>query len=430
MIMSKIDTKLNILFLLSFLLSLYIALDSVFPPLAGISQSTNLRFIAIFLWLAVAFIAYPNFFLKQTPHRLLTFVFLLYTVAISYIFNNSLIGNRYVDIFSIYLFYIIYEFNVKTSHKKFNLRIVFTLIPFLLFSLIKTGYGLISSPYLSRSIKSVGEESLNLLKQGIGGYAFIYFLALMFPIILYFIIFSRKYRIHSLKKNILVLLSLMILSVIVLSNYAQAIVLVFISIFGIILYRLYLLDKKIMTLFLFFVFVLVLINFQFLITSSLEIMTSILPKGTYTNRIEELLNEFKSSGFNSVFSDRAIKWEESLSTFIKHPLFGAVLDKNTSAQGYIIGVGQHSEIFDTFAFFGLGIGLIEIYILFHPYVTRFQSNLSFLFFIEFTLIIILFFFNEANPSMGLAIFLVLPTIADRYILEKKAKFKYHLRGGF
>ena len=81
----------------------------------------------------------------------------------------------------------------------------------------------------------------------------------------------------------------------------------------------------------------------------------------------------------------------------------------------IINLGNHSHLLDTFAIYGLGFGILQVYIYIIPLLTRinkingyYESQailICIVFFMFFTL-------NVMTPSVGFAVYFIYPTTWD------------------
>jgi hypothetical protein len=105
----------------------------------------------------------------------------------------------------------------------------------------------------------------------------------------------------------------------------------------------------------------------------------------------------------------------SIETFFENPLFGSIFRNLKGVNGEILGFGQHSFILDTFSLFGVIIGLLNLFLIIYPFMSnlkrynRINRKLS----IIVLFITLLFFYtNNAVPSIGFAIFMLLPMLCD------------------
>ncbi len=186
-------------------------------------------FLAMFLWLIFAIFAHPSFFTRLSIHKFFIFIFILYTVVTPYLFGNGTIGNRYLEQSIMFIFYLIYQYNNTYGFTNSSKAIVKWSLPFIIFTSIITLKGLIKMPYLARSIKSSGEDTMLLRSQGIGGYELIYFLVFV-SIILFFILNNWKlFNLSVQKKILIIMLFILFVLTVVYANYFTALLMMIIS---------------------------------------------------------------------------------------------------------------------------------------------------------------------------------------------------------
>ena len=65
------------------------------------------------------------------------------------------------------------------------------LAPFLIYTWVKTTLALLVNPWLTRSIKTGGDYTKEMLSLGIAGYSLIYFLVALIPVLVYIILNSK-----------------------------------------------------------------------------------------------------------------------------------------------------------------------------------------------------------------------------------------------
>lgn len=398
---------------ITLLLISYITISSVFPPLRAIILNNTLMVaISMLSWLIITFIKKPNFYFSPTIQRLIVLIFIFYSFIMPYLFGNEVIGNRYLGITPIFFLYIVYEYNAKYNESKNNLRIIKLTIPFALITLIRTLQALLINPYISRRIKSSGESSLNLLSQGIGGYEFIYFLVLVFPVLVYLTFFSgflkkKYYRI------ILLFLSILVFAVIILSNYFTAFIVALSSILIMLLVRFVKRQKAFAGIMLIFGIIILLLVGNSLAIFLLNWMYGWLGNGLTAERILNIKYSILY-GNNQIVS--TARWDlirVSIVAFLNNPIFGTIADVQSNVLSFETSAGQHSHFIDTFAFLGLLPGLAQIYIVFQPYFRRLKNSLANELIIPVLYsIVIIFTFNTVTPSMGVAVSLIAPTVYD------------------
>lgn len=410
----------GIINIMMYIVSVFLAVNSIFPPMKAIPGITLITFIFMFVWIFLAFTKNPFFFIKMPFHRLLTFVFILYTVLVPYLLGNDTIGNRYLAISQIFLFYIIYVFYRDHGKQKYNIGIIKWVIPFLIYSAVKTVLALCSNPFISRSIKSHGEYSLRVSSQGIGGYELIYFLTL-FCIIQFYISFIHKEKTISKKMHILNLMMLALFStVIVLSNYFTALVICVTSIILLLFIKFTNGTNILKRLAGIYLIILIIIYIKRISIFVVRIAITTLNPGKTLDRITAIYQKLQFGSDVALLDSRILTLHKSLDALSNNPVLGLISKKiEFDTDGYLVGFGQHSQILDTFALFGIFIGIAQIYILCQPYFIRIKnSGIKDLPIVLMIAMMTLFFMNNVTASIGLVLFLIFPTIHDELELRK------------
>ena len=387
-----------------------------------------IRAISFFnlLWLVLLMILVVSIFLTSKrsrilkPDRLTFFIvlYIIYTVGVSFLSGNLSIANRFIELSQIPIFYIAFEHNRKLGRNMNNFRIIKLLSPFIILTCILTLNEYRITPYISRMIKTGATEGKEIMASGVGGYEFIYFIVFLFSVLI-FTFRSIDVGKHLKKsKLIMLLLTLLFSYTIVLSGYSTALLLILSAIlfraFGksINLNKVFKIVSSIIVL-----FVLFLICINYFIDNILVLFENNL---NY-NKILEIISFFNSDTLGVSSEARLNVYQQSISIFINNPFFGIILDPiAVNSSGELIGFGQHSEIFDNFALFGLFIGLLNIYILMKPIIDRIKivkkkySGLGLLVLINF---VTLSLFNNITPSIGFAVLFIYPTISE--IIKKQ-----------
>ncbi|VDN46216.1 membrane protein of unknown function [Petrocella atlantisensis] len=403
---------------LSTFFAFYLVISNLIPQIRVIPGFYLLMFLSIFLWLFTAALAHPSFFTQFNVHKLLIFLFILYTVTVPYIFGNGTIGNRYLEHGVMLIFYLIYRYNRAYGYSNSNMLIVnFSLLSLTITSVL-TLLGLFNNPYLARSIKSSGEHTMYLRSQGIGGYEFIYLLVFV-SINLFFLLCNKKFiKLKARSTYIITFLFTLFLLTIVSANYFTALLMLIASFVVLLIFKNRNILAKVYILFLGVILILFRKNiFDFLIKGIIKLMGS-------GATVEKLLKLQESSsiyyGSDSIFSDRASTIISSWLSFLENPISGLVISPIQSSGGFLTGFGQHSHFVDTLALYGLFIGVLNIYIILYPFFIRFDKKRE-LFSLNLSMLIsvlIIFSFNNVTPSIGFGIFFVYPVFYD-WVMELK-----------
>lgn len=398
-------------------------LISFYPPVKNLENYNQIWAFSLFCIVLLLFLRYSSSLLRFSFHRYMIFLFVLYTVFVAYLGGNGVIGNRFLELSQIFVFYILYEIIKFKRLHNISIKVFHYLLPFVLLTCYETIIALVANPFAARAIK--GDPNIDvLIGNGVGGYGFIYLLVFLSNILLYVILdkhVSKKYRL------IYTICFFVFLVTIIFSNFTTALLLVSIG------FVVKILLPKINTVQMYlFIFVGIAVNYfsAFFIDTAINIAANFLGDSLNLNRlleIRQLINEGTGGG---AIQARAASYDESLTIFFNNPVFGIITDPIERIGDGVAGFGQHSQILDTFALYGFLIGIMQLYILFNPLIKRLQKKTRQLTSLPFLMIIttaILFTGNNATPSIGFALFFVYPTVLD-YLLEKKSnkKIKFYL----
>jgi hypothetical protein len=412
---SHINHKRTLLYKASLLITFMLGLCSFFPPLRSLIFFNELWVVFLISWLLFTFLNNPNFFLKPNKHRRLVYLYFILTVGVAYVSGNNVIGNRYLELFLIPLFYMAYENNKQSGSNHDNLLILKFTAPFILITSFLTFQALLINPYASRSIKisqNLGKVSSSL---GIGGFELIYFLVIVYTILLFFIYFNFK-----IKNVTITIITFLLFATIILSNFSTALFLIFIgSIIRVFFNRIY--YSRIV-----FIITLLLIFsvfYQHIIYFFIDNLILInFGDGKNTETLLEVKNYLLDSQSGGAIIGRNETFSHSIQLILENPFLGIINNPiSTNIQGQITGFGQHSLILDTFALFGIFTIVLQLYILFQPLLIRLKYNNKFI--SGFALAILFVFLiqvtiNNATPSIGFATFFIYPTLYDLYLKRK------------
>lgn len=397
----------------------YLVISNLIPQIRVIPGYYILMFLSMFLWLIFAALAHPSFFIRLNMHKFFIFFYISYTVIVPYIFGNRIIGNRYLEHSIMLILYLIYKYNNAYGYiNSSKLIIKFSLLSMTITSVL-TLIGLIKNPYLARSIKSSGEDTMFLRTQGIGGYEFIYMLVFV-SIILFFILYNKK--LFNLKLRfilIIILLFTLFVMTIIYANYFTAFLMLLISIVSLLILK----NRNILTkVFILFMGIILTIFRKNIVEYTISSMINFLGSGATVEKLFKLQAAFLGySGNDSIFSDRASSILLSWNSLLENLIGGLVVKPIGSSGGFLTGFGQHSHFMDTFALYGLVIGILSIYIILYPLFIRFKKN-HVLFSLNLSMLIsvlIIFSLNNVTPSIGFVIFFMYPVFYD-WVMELKS----------
>lgn len=273
----------------TFCLSLY----QVFPVFRSLPQNTYIEFLFFGMWLVSYFFARNNKMNFRGYLGAVT-IFSLYTIGIPRFFDNAVLSNRYASVTVGFTFFLTYLHLKEDGLIDMGWKIIKLVSPFYLFTVIRTMIELMTNPYVSRSIKSTGEASKALLRQGVGGYYLIYMSVIVAAILMYLILNTKGSRLGSAKKLILFIFAAVVIRLIMLSNYFTALGIVTICLCLCISLRAYQ-NSPWLGIFIFgVVFLILIVKGADIFIWLLESIKGIFAEGRTLDRINMTINDLKS----------------------------------------------------------------------------------------------------------------------------------------
>ncbi len=399
-------------FLIMDLLLVIYGLEAVFPPVTIYFNSTLICTICMFGWVCISFITDSDYYLKQDLRNTYPLIFIAATIIIPYLFGNGVIGNRYLSLCMIPLGYFIFNFYKEKERLNELKKVTMIICGFAVITFFVTLKALVQDPYISRSIKSWGEYSLDLARKGIGGYGFIYFTVIVSQFLLY-IFLKSKLKFVKAFSFIFYLLSLFFT---LKSNYMTALLTVLIA-SAVMIIRNYM-GKNVINNIILILFAALMIILALNIDSIVANFSDFIPK-----RIAQIVNNgnesITKSIFNEFVNDRWPTMLSSINIFLKRPLLGMVASKDITLtqDGYLAELGQHSHILDTFALYGFLIGLFNILIIFKPFRGTDGKKIGYGKALNAAMavcIIAVYLFNNATPSTAFSFGIIFPLIRELY----------------
>lgn len=404
--------KNDVNFIVMDLLLLLYGLESFFPPITAFSNSSVVSLISLLGVVFVMFITDRDYFISQNIRNTYPLVLWFIMAVLPYLFGIGVIGNRYLSLGLIPLGYFIFNYYKKYNRLCELKIIVLALSMFIAITFIVTLKALIINPYVSRSIKSSGEYSMNLARQGIGGYHFIYFIVIAGQFLLYIFLKSKS----AFIKIFTFVLYLFTLFFILKSSYMTALLIALIA-SGVMLISNYSgkgIANKAMMVVVVLIFILTIVNIDFIT----EQLSHFLP-----NRILNIVDNGESGILQSIFdeflNDRFPVMKESVVKAITYPVIGLLTSKELSVgnNGMLVGFGQHSYILDTFALYGLAIGTVNIFVILKPFFDVNGKRIKYGKALNNSMIVCLlgiYLFNNATQSTAFGFCLIYPLIRELY----------------
>ena len=408
-----IDKKNSVFFgLMNIVLFVYF-LELVFPPITVYGDTAWICIFCLVIWFGLSFINEPAFYLTLNYHRLYLFAFLFCSIIFPYVFGVGTYGNRYVSLALIPFGIIIFDYYKRFNRLRHLKMVVMSIVPFILYTTLNTLKRLLENPFIVRSIKSSGEYSEELARQGIGSYGFVYFMVVVGVILLYiFLKTANKWMRFS------VLLGyILTLYFIFKTNYVTALVALVVS--SAILLYVYIgqrgkRNRVIM--------VIAIALGAFLLLSLDNIVLAIedyLPERLARAIVPEGEQTVVNALFEEFTADRWPTMLKSLEAFRDNLLFGLMgKGEINNYLGFISDFGQHSHIVDTFAIFGVFLGIMIVFAIFAPFKDMngkwIKEQLPLTVAICVCTVLI-YLFNNATSTIAFAITIIFPLVREYYI---------------
>lgn len=399
------------------LIVFYLAVASFLPEIQALKGYTLSCFIASFSWVIYAALSKPYFFINKQINKHTILLFIMYTFLMPYISGNGTIGNRYLSYGQVFIFYLIYQYNHSYGYDNSSRFIIKWSLPFIVYTSIQTLSMLLSNPFLSRSLKGNGDEYSALIRlQGVGGYEFIYFLVFIVILLLFFI-FNKKNLKYTFRMQIsFYSLLLLFAGTAIYSNYFTGLTIIVVSFFTLIFLKK---RSKVSRLVLAIAGILTLVQGKWIFMNITNSLMDLLGSGKTVERLISLqMNILGSGGGENLLGDRIATIVSSWDALLQNPLTGLITKKIAYDGDFLVGFGQHSQILDTFALYGLFIGLLNIYILIQPFIRGGRN--SALSSLNFTMLVssfLLFIMDNVTLSVGYAVFFIYPVVYD-YLFER------------
>jgi hypothetical protein len=282
-------------------------------------------------------------------------------------------------------------------------------------TLLITYKALLENPYISRSIKSSGEYSTSLARQGIGGYTFIYFMTIISVLILYYFIEAEK----PWKKMGAAVCYVISVLFTIKSNYMTAFLIVIIGACLLVFLKLSLKGRKGIIAGVLVVLFIALLGFN--LDKILSMIGPILPKRISSVLLVDDGISVTESIINEFLGDRWPTMLRSIEAFKEHPILGLLGSGQLQvSNGSLYGFGQHSYILDTFALYGIVGGTLNLLALAAPFINRYRIKRDISLDITmFVVMLLLYLVNNASESIALAVTIIYPFIRDITVIKNR-----------
>lgn len=381
---------------------MYISVWATAPILAYGTGYRILALLAIVVWSILELFEKRSVFLKPPPYVLVLFLFLLYTIPVSYLADGISGLNRNIQFYIMVFFLFVYTSYQRKSLEILKPVVYLNIILFTIWS-IATYMALLQDSHISRTLIRSSEVAEQYSKSGVGGFSFIY--ALLIYII--GVMALLKNRFEEKKKfsiaSVFLIFSVVLAMLVVLkAEYSTAVILMVLSV-SFFLFHTKSFQHNIIIFLVFILAYLVLKNYM---VDFLQFLLQYAEGTNYYFKLEDMITSLNTSDASGTAAERIERYFRSINIFLENPLVGIWSIEN---------VGKHSLILDTFAQFGIFSGVALIYILFSiPYhILRTHKKNRKLALTVLFLIVALSSLNNVSMAYGFMFYLFYPYIITR-----------------
>lgn len=389
------------------LLLFVLAIANASPHIFLYGYQRPLYFIVLFVCIVITLFRVVNGKKISKDHlkdHLIRIALVILMLAFPVICGNSAYANRYLHLSGVLLYPIIYEATKNTRIPGYVVRI---LIIWSIVIAIPTILACSQAPYASRQ----ADQSALYQSMGVGGYMYIYAIALGSVILFAYAINS------TFSKKTMLLYAIWILYIVTIykSNFMTAVLVAVIGAFCCIICKKNSAKNKMISISLFLLF---LFFMSGPILQALDgLIKSIIPEsGRIANIFRGSGNIFQSLT-NEFVGDRLPTLQSSITVINKHPIAGLIFYENN-----IVDFGQHSTILDTFALWGIPIGGIYFILMLKPYFSFNRcKHYEYIIPVLVSFIILAFFNNIECTSVFVMFYIglcVVDSVGDREPIVK------------
>lgn len=384
---------------------LFLILSAVYPKITIIGNNAILCFASEIVWLILAYCQSKTVFSRIVSKNWYFFAFMAYVSIIPYLFGNPSIGNRYIYTFGLTFGILIFEYYYEIEKLNMLKKLLIISAPFFLYTFITTFIVARSNPWFIRAVDN--QEGRDLLRQGFGGYHFVYLVTIFFSVFVFIALREKKLRLVSM------IVVVVTFSFVVISNYFTAVLVCLICVFVAFANRF---REHPVYFFIFLIPIIIIVVFLLSPAFQKLFLGLFSPEGRIYRSLNTSNNSLFGAFFNEFVRDRWPVNQISIDAFLKHPIFGIVVRPLANDGIYDTGYGQHSFILDTFALFGFVIGVINVAIL-YGVKKEFTNNAKELLYSPSVLVPLftISLFNNITHSVAIAATIIAPLIVHEAI---------------
>lgn len=379
---------------------LYLIVWSIAPPL-GIDLVYRLLALALAaVWAVIAFMRRIQL---ETIH-IWALLFVLLIVFVTYVrynsFSNIIKQIAWYILFVEFIFFSFYSKKNLWHEIELILPIVF--LVFIFFN-YKTAVVLIEDPTIARKIVRMDDDVVQLMRQGIGGYALVYSQVLMFPAALFWTL--KAFRNDRIKFLIGIVWLVSYAFLIANASYSIALFSTFASLFVLLFYKGKSVVGVIVITMILFVGVMASIMY---ITPWREWLLVTFDGTAVAKKINDLVNPVDSGGEDSI-QVRITQYIRSLQAMLQYPVVGTLWRSALT--------GTHSHVLDSFAIYGWFGGYLNIKMIYSApnyYKNKYDNFKAIISVANAELVVMIFIslFDTLTFEMMCPLFILVPLIME------------------
>ncbi len=381
---------------------MYISVWVTAPILAYGTAYRVLAFLAIIVWLILELSAKRSVLRKPTSYILMLYLFLLYTIPVSYLADGISALTRNIQFYIMVFFLFVYASYRRKSLEILKPVVYLNIILFTVW-MMTTYMALLQDSHISRTLIRSSEVAVQASQSGVGGFSFIYALLIYIVAVMALLKnrFKEKKRLNI--TSIFLLFSVLLAMLVVLkAEYSTAVILMVLSV----VYFLFHTKSVRRNIIIFLVFILAYLLLKSYMADFLQFLLQFAEGTNYRFKLEDMITSLNTDEAAGTAGERIDRYIRSINIFLENP-FAGIWSIET--------VGKHSLILDTFAQFGIFAGVALIYILFKiPYqILKKQKKNRTLALTALFLIVALSSLNNVSMAYGFIFYLFYPYIITR-----------------
>lgn len=397
----------------------YLVIWSTSPILAyGIGWRVGAVFSVLIFVLMQIFLAESRAGRFNSLIVLLAIFYVIYTSVLSSVIDGSIGVIRNLQIYIMLFFACVYETR-RRDILSLTPVIWVALVTIPIWQFVTFHHITVVDPHAARVVIRSGQDSYDLLQEGVGGYGLIYASVLMVPPLLSLAFLHPEgpwlpswLRSRPLIAKSIILTSVAVSTVVVIvSGYSIAVVALTVSVATFVLLRE---PTSIRIILLIAITAIIFMFWQEIVVASLEIVKPFAQGTNYQLKIDDIIQSINFGDATGSFADRRDRYMRSAELFLNNPILGTITVRD---------LGKHSSVLDNFGQWGLFIGSLFVYLIIRPIIAAFSNGAPFGLIVAMAFAVACVFgLDNGFASAGVALYILFPVAAEltRRRIKKRA----------